>query len=541
MGSDRLWIVPLTYWFLIPLLPAVRPECFTGTYQECQEADFIPGHDLAGAGFDITTLRRTVGRITPLESALNRAKTCTLCPNRLLNGRAQKVPTGVAEWRSFPTCALRVSNEIFKSAAAYADWLGAELGSDWRAGLGAPALPVDPDAVVVAAASRAPLTQFTIKREREGGYIFVTREVACVYYRHEVADCPTPETYFYDWLKLLPPVYSNSSKPLFYSLISKYGTHYIRQVELGGRVREVTALKNCEVGLDGLSDEDVKDCLGMEAFASISPDLAGKADHCRELRDSNLSNQTFSEKYSDRRSETIGGSPEAAPTFHISENVQTYQKWAGSLHKAPDVVSYTLAPLHELVSFTGPTKENLKRAIMDYIVERAVHIRCPSCPEGALPRQSGECTCQCTPSPELTKDCCRNQQGLADMSIFVESGKGLYGDTATQTDGYVRATFGKEMRRTSVIDNNDNPQWDESLEFGALRLAPGKLLTIEAWDEDGLFGNDLLGSCEVEAMATAAPRSHICALKDGSISFRVKIECLPSQYGRYCEKYRPAA
>ncbi|XP_078506682.1 perforin-1-like [Lissotriton helveticus] len=541
MGCDRHWIVLISYFFFMHQLPAVHPECFTGTHQECQGADFIPGHDLAGAGFDITTLRRTVGRITPLESALSRDKTCTLCPNRLLNGRPQKLPTGVAEWRSFPTCALRVSNEIFKSAAAYADWLSAEIGSDWRAGLGDLPLHVDPDAVVVAAASRATLAQFTVKRERDGGYIFVTREVACVYYRYQVADCPTPETYFSDWLKLLPPVYSHSSKPLFYSLISKYGTHYIRQVELGGRVREVTALKHCEVGLDGLSGEDIKDCLGMEAFASISPDLAGKADHCRGLRDSKLSNQTFSEKYSDRKSETMGGNPEAAPTFHISENVQTYQKWAGALHKEPDVVSYTLAPLHELVTFTGPTKENLKRAIMDYIVERAVHIRCPSCPEGALSRQSGECRCQCTPSAELTKDCCPNHQGLAAMSVFVESGKGLYGDTVTQTDGYVRATFGKESRRTSVIDDNDNPQWDESLELGALRLAPGKLLTIEAWDEDGLFGNDLLGSCEVEAVAALGSTSHVCALKDGSISFKLKIECLPSQYGHYCEIYRPTA
>lgn len=542
MGSDHLWTMLLsTSCFLIYQLPVVLPECVTGTYQECQKADLIPGHDLAGAGFDITTLHRTVGRITPLESALSRAKTCTLCPNLLLNGRLQKLPNGVAEWHSFSTCALRVSNELFKSSAAYADWLSAEIGRDWRAGLEDILLPVDPDAVVAAAGSRATLTQFAIKKERNGGYIFVTREVACVYYRYQVADCPTPETYFSDWLKLLPRVYSNISKPLFYSLINKYGTHYIRQVELGGRVREVTALKNCELSLDGLSGEDVRDCLGMEAFASISPDLAGKADYCRGLRDSNLSNQTFSEKYSDRKSETMGGSPEAAPIFRISENMQTYQKWAGSLHKVPDVVSYTLAPLHELVSFTGPTKENLKRAVMDYIMERAVHIHCPPCREGALSRTSGECTCQCMPSLELTKDCCPNQQGLADISIFVESGKDLYGDTATQTDSYVRATFGKDSRRTSVIDNNDNPQWDESLEFGALRLAPDKLLTIEAWDEDGLFGNDLLGSCTVEAMTTVGFRSHICSLNEGSITFKVKIECLPNQHGRYCEKYIPAA
>ncbi|XP_069505981.1 perforin-1-like [Ambystoma mexicanum] len=522
-------------------LPVVQPDCTTGTYQQCLEADFIPGHDLTGTGFDVTTLRRTAGRITPLDNALSSAKTCTLCPNRLLNGRAQKLPHGIAEWRSYPTCALRVSNELFKSAASYAEWLSAEVGSDWRSGLGDVLPASNPDEMVLAAGSRAPLVQFTMKKEYNGGYVFATREVACVYYRLEVAECPTPETYFSDWLKLLPPVYSNSSKPLFYSLIGKYGTHYIRKAELGGRVREVTSLKSCELARDGISGDDVKDCLGVEAFASISSDLASKTDHCRVLGASKLSNWTFSHKYSKRAIEITGGNPEVAPTFSDTEKGQTYQKWAGSLHKAPDVVSYTLAPLHELVSFAGPTKQNLKHAIMDYITERAVHIDCPMCPEGALPRQVGGCSCQCVPSLELTEDCCPSQPGLAAISVMVERGNSLHGDTVTQTDGYVRVTFGMKQKQTSVIDNDDNPQWDQELDFGALRLAPNKLLTIEVWDEDGLFGNDLLGSCELETTPSPGAKQHTCSLTEGHITFKVKIQCLPNLYGPFCEIYQSTA
>ena len=46
-------------------------------------------------------------------------------------------------------------------------------------------------------------------------------------------------------LKTLPPHFNTSTKPDYHRLISSYGTHFIRSMELGGRISALTALRTC--------------------------------------------------------------------------------------------------------------------------------------------------------------------------------------------------------------------------------------------------------------------------------------------------------
>lgn len=66
-------------------------------------------------------------------------------------------------------------------------------------------------------------------------------------------------------LRSLPAHFNTSSEPDYLRLISNYGTHFIRSMELGGQISALTALRTCELALQGLTANEVGDCLAVEA------------------------------------------------------------------------------------------------------------------------------------------------------------------------------------------------------------------------------------------------------------------------------------
>lgn len=65
--------------------------CRTGSGSECEKAPFVPGHNLAGEGFDVVRMRRTGAYVINVKGHLVDNHTCTLCPNRFQQGQVKTV------------------------------------------------------------------------------------------------------------------------------------------------------------------------------------------------------------------------------------------------------------------------------------------------------------------------------------------------------------------------------------------------------------------------------------------------------------------
>lgn len=147
---------------------------------------------------------------------------------------------------------------------------------------------------------------------------------------YRVSSKPVLHPEFKRSLKELPKMYNLDYKKRFYKFINTYGTHYITkvilvlstlqftphvwiisqmsfffcfsQVNLGGSVHSVTSIRQCEIALQGLSADEVKKCLDVEASANVLGKVNMKAEnkHCNEDKDKTESKNSFSNRFSDR-------------------------------------------------------------------------------------------------------------------------------------------------------------------------------------------------------------------------------------------------
>lgn len=71
-------------------------------------------------------------------------------------------------------------------------------------------------------------------------------------------------------------------------------------MKLGGRVKSVTSIRQCEASLQGLSTEEIQMCLEVEASASIKATVKTEAKHCQKETDKMENKKSFSDLFSDR-------------------------------------------------------------------------------------------------------------------------------------------------------------------------------------------------------------------------------------------------
>lgn len=73
-------------------------------------------------------------------------------------------------------------------------------------------------------------------------------------------------------------------------------------MSLGGTVQSVTSIMQCQASLQGLSAEEVKMCLDVEATASVgdSNSLKTEFKHCQEDKSKTESKASFSSVFNDR-------------------------------------------------------------------------------------------------------------------------------------------------------------------------------------------------------------------------------------------------
>ncbi|XP_073351010.1 perforin-1-like [Pagrus major] len=530
---------------MLSLPQCAYQSCEEGKPKECLDAEFAPGTNLAGEGFDITKLERKGAFVIDVNRWKRKDKRCTLCSNPYLENKKQKLPLSVVDWRAQHSCSMKVASTVHRSSEALVKSSTSSVDNNWQVNLD---LKVGKrGGSLMLAGSNSKLADYSMGKTKNDKYGFTSQSMSCEYYSYRVSGAPRLHKEFRKAVKQLPEIYSPDNKQQFYKLIDNFGTHYITKVKLGGSVESVTSIKQCEASLSGLSVEEVGMCLRAEASASVHITVSAQTEHCKKDIDKTDSKSAFSSLFNDRFTEIKGGhTTEPDLLFSAKKDPSAYKEWLNTLSQHPDIISYSLDSLHELLPTKDPVHQNLRSAISHYILEKGLWMNCSNhCQAKSHTSDSRDpCVCQCHNNRDVNQDCCPTRKGMARVIITVQRASGLWGDHTTATDGYVKVSFNHQMERTSVIPNNNNPHWAMTIDLGIQDLTAGNKVTLEVWDQDNIWyegwDDDLLGKCEQFLSATEKVKEEVCVLQHGTLFYKWEVKCAPSLGGDLCTDYKPS-
>ncbi|KAK5866534.1 hypothetical protein PBY51_020720 [Eleginops maclovinus] len=334
-----------------------------------------------------------------------------------------------------------------------------------------------------------------------------------------------------------------NSNPSYGDLIDTYGTHFITKASLGGKIKSITSVKTCEASMNGLTATEVQNCLSVEASASFAntADIDSMIKTCEGKKKTFSHGQGFSSEFSERTSEVVGGGKiDADVLFNDHSNPSVYNSWVNSLKSTPDLIKYNLKPLHTILPVNHPARARLKQEVEEYIKNNALLKQCSEiCKVGHRSNKRDPCACVCNSNQNLRSNCCPTGKGLATLKVFNLYAEGLYGDVWTETDGSVEVNFGDQTKRTAIIDDNDNPRWPETFQFGTIKINMANTLVFNVYDEDSYWNSDLLGQCSVDLQVGRGIDS--CMLNHGTLFYSYQAECAPSLGGHQCQEYLPSS
>ncbi|XP_053120949.1 perforin-1-like isoform X2 [Hemicordylus capensis] len=520
MSTLRLFLAAC-FLFLSLLLSRVSSHCQLFPRSTCeQHSAFVPGHNLAGEGIDITTLARKGAYLVDSSRWQDPNGTCTLCRNPLMDGQLQRLPLASVDWRVRTTCYRQVTSSVKHSDMDVMKALAGEVKNEWKIDLG---LPKEMDFLksqVVFAGSHSQMAIYAHKKAQQDRLRLLQRpSLLTPHFSHAVGKLPSKHD---------PEEYQH--------VIDTYGTHYISQVQLGGRVRNLLAVRTCEAVLAGLTASDIKDCLTVEA--SVGPDLLSETlrAKCQELKRGRAKG-AFWEAYGQRRTEAEGGDSQVELLFtEVENNIVLFSEWMETLKTRPGIVSYSLLPIHTLIAHGDPRRDVLRKAVRDYITQRAQWRNCTEqCPYGSYKHSDDPCKCVCHDESTTDAMCCARERGIARLQVHVLNGSGLWADYFSATDAYVRVFFRGQELKTSVIQDNNHPVWSESLDFGPVILTGLDYIEVQIWDRD-IKHDDLLATCK-ELLVAGRTKPTKCHPKYGYVKYYCEVQCGPTLGGTSCQNY----
>nr|XP_057904464.1 perforin-1-like [Doryrhamphus excisus] len=541
-GQERFQdsINMILFMLFLPLmlfLPRhTHQSCTVGSPKQCLHAELAPGTNLAGEGFDITGMKRKGAFVLDVNEWKRKDKTCTLCINPFLGKARQKLPLSVVDWRPKRFCRLNEASTLHRSSEALVNSITSIVENNWRASLSVNATKYG--AQLMIAGTQSKLAQYSMQKTKTDKFSFVSQGMSCEYYSYRVSGKPKLHAEFRKALKELPKTYSPRYKQRFYKLIDNFGTHYITKVKLGGSVQSITSIKQCQASLQGLSAEEVQMCLEVEASLTFKVTKKAGYKHCKNDTDKTESKASFSSLFNDRFTDIKGGhTSDVDLLFSSGKDPSAYKEWLETVPHYPDIISYSLESLHELLPPNSPSRRNLRAAISHYILERSLIMNCSGrCQDGIRSDSRDPCVCQCHNNRAVTQDCCPSRAGMARVIITIQRASDLWGDHNTATDGYVKMFFNKQTYRSPVILNNNNPHWATIFDLGTQDLSAAPKVRFEVWDQDSGWDDDLLGQCE--QILKAGETQDVCAMHHGQFFYKWDVRCAPSLGGETCTDYK---
>ncbi|XP_056264692.1 perforin-1-like [Pseudoliparis swirei] len=357
------------------------------TNSQCHNASFVPGHNLVGQGYDVVTLKRK-HHVIDITTYLKPGGSCSLYRNPHQGNVLQKVPMAVEEWRAFSHCNVHLDHSEHNSVSSLLRHYSNSNG--WQNDFSF--LPYDRNYV----GTRSDLYKFTAAKNQEDYRYFSSHRLTCSHYSYRLLN--HPEKYisreFYSVLQRLPHSYSSSSKTHYRSFINNYGTHYTHQVH---------------------------NCLKLGISVGLGHSAVAHIKSCNNV----LHNQDFSTTYnsglSNHYTQVVGGKGWSGEFSLIHKDSLGYNNWLKTLTSHPDVVKYSLRPLHQLVS-DFKRKIALKAAIEDYLRENAIR-----------PWSQAGYGGQYLNSPK----CCSRQVGWGHLKVTIIQASGLRGNAYGNIKAYV--------------------------------------------------------------------------------------------------------
>lgn len=191
-----------------------------------------------------------------------------------------------------------------------------------------------------------------------------------------------------------------------------------------------------------------------------------------------------------------------------------------SLRNIPDIVSYPLIPIHELVA-DSTVRGNVKAIVRQFPKDKAVPKEKPSQ--------------QCTNQPNLSSECCLLSPRKGKLCVSINSGwsigPGL--DPIGPPDPYVKMWYWNHFRQTHYIKDTKNPHWNSHYDLGHVEAIHE--IVSEVWDKD-LNYDDHLGTCCIRL--NEGSHSGSCSLKKGGFSYSYTLTCDPYLMGFQCSRYK---
>lgn len=167
--------------FLVSLAQRSCQSCTQGKPQECLDAEFAPGTNLAGEGFDITKLERKGAFVIDVSRWKYKDKTCTLCSNPYLENKKQKLPVSVVDWRSQNSCTLQITSRLHQSSESLLTSSSSAVDNNWRVNLDINS--GNKAASMMLAGTHSKLAEYSMEKTKNDKFSFTSQSTSCVYYR----------------------------------------------------------------------------------------------------------------------------------------------------------------------------------------------------------------------------------------------------------------------------------------------------------------------------------------------------------------------